>query len=310
MNFQESTTILNASTKKVWKLIECTTYIYIYIYIYIYWFEGIFFFRIENKIPRTTVDYTIRRHQEMQWNKTKSKTGRPKATTKPEDNFIRVTSLHDRRLIVWNITGQLNQCGEKNVSKSTVSRRLWTQPIWQNCYQETNAEEAKQCQKAPVGQGAQRLNNWWMELSPQDLVKLENLYAVKSQWKSCNHLYHTNHNIVWRRLCYVVGGFCQLQSQGFAPGEGQTKSDWLSQNIRAIGLMSRVFANGPGDQSSIPGWVLQKTQRWYLVWPCLTLRIIRYGSRVKWSNPGNGVVPSPTPWCSSYRKGSLWGTLD
>ena len=25
---------------------------------------------------------------------------------------------------------------------------------------------------------------------------------------------------------------------------------------------------------------------------------------------GNGVVPSPTPWCSSYRKGSLRVTLD
>ena len=28
VNFQESTTILNACTKKVWKLIECTTYIF------------------------------------------------------------------------------------------------------------------------------------------------------------------------------------------------------------------------------------------------------------------------------------------
>ena len=28
LSFQESTTILNARTKKVWKLIECTTYIY------------------------------------------------------------------------------------------------------------------------------------------------------------------------------------------------------------------------------------------------------------------------------------------
>ena len=34
MNFQESTTVLNARTKKVWKLIVCTSYIYIYIYIY------------------------------------------------------------------------------------------------------------------------------------------------------------------------------------------------------------------------------------------------------------------------------------
>ena len=35
MNFQESTVILKCLYKKVWKLIECKTYIYIYIYIYI-----------------------------------------------------------------------------------------------------------------------------------------------------------------------------------------------------------------------------------------------------------------------------------
>ena len=38
--------------------------------------------------------------------------------------------------------------------------------------------------------------------------------------------------------------------------------------------------------------------------PRLTLSIIRHGSSVKGSNPGNGVAPSPTPWCSSYRKGN------
>ena len=54
----------------------------------------------------------------------------------------------------------------------------------------------------------------------------------------------------------------------------------------------------------------QRLQKWYLIPPCLTLSIVRYGSRVKWSNPGNGVAPSPTPWCSSYRKGSLRVTLD
>ena len=31
VNFQESTTILNACTKKVWNLIECITYMYIFI---------------------------------------------------------------------------------------------------------------------------------------------------------------------------------------------------------------------------------------------------------------------------------------
>ena len=42
----------------------------------------------------------------------------------------------------------------------------------------------------------------------------------------------------------------------------------------------------------------------------LTFNIIRYGSRVKLSNPGKGVAPSPTPWCCSYQKGSLRVTLD
>ena len=64
------------------------------------------------------------------------------------------------------------------------------------------------------------------------------------------------------------------------------------------------------DLGSIPGRVIPKTQKWYLMPPCLTLSIIRYRSRVKWSNPGKGIAPSPTPWCSSYRKGSLQVTLD
>ena len=44
--------------------------------------------------------------------------------------------------------------------------------------------------------------------------------------------------------------------------------------------------------------------------PCFALSNIRYISRVKWSNPGKGVVPSRTPRCCSYWKGSLLVTLD
>ena len=50
--------------------------------------------------------------------------------------------------------------------------------------------------------------------------------------------------------------------------------------------------------------------KWYLMPPCLTLSIIRYGSRVKWSNPGKGVAPSPTHWCSKQSKREPSGTLD
>ena len=42
---------------------------------------------------------------------------------------------------------------------------------------------------------------------------------------------------------------------------------------------------------------------------CLALSTM-WGSRVKRSNPGNGVAPSLTPRCSSYWKGSLQVTLD
>ena len=75
-------------------------------------------------------------------------------------------------------------------------------------------------------------------------------------------------------------------------------------------VVGRAFANGPGDWNLITGQVISKNQKWYLIPPCLTLSIIRYISRVKWSNPGKGVAPASPPWCSSYWKGSLRVALD
>ena len=59
-----------------------------------------------------------------------------------------------------------------------------------------------------------------------------------------------------------------------------------------------------------PGWMsiynktrvesYQRLKKWYLMSPCITLSIIRYRSRVKWSNPGNRVAPSLIPQRSSY----------
>ena len=73
--------------------------------------------------------------------------------------------------------------------------------------------------------------------------------------------------------------------------------------------MVTVFANGQGDLGSIPSRIIPKTQKMVLD-ATFILSIIRYGSRVKWNNPGKGVAPSPTPGCRSYRKGSLRVTLD
>ena len=43
------------------------------------------------------------------------------------------------------------------------------------------------------------------------------------------------------------------------------------------------IAQESGVQSQIKSY--QKLKKWYLIPPCLTLSIIRYGSRVKLSNP-------------------------
>ena len=54
----------------------------------------------------------------------------------------------------------------------------------------------------------------------------------------------------------------------------------------------------------------RKIKKWYLILPGLTLSIIRYLSRVKWSKPEKGLAPSPTHWCCSYWKGSLLVAFD
>ena len=64
----------------------------------------------------------------------------------------------------------------------------------------------------------------------------------------------------------------------------------------------------PWIQSLVESY--QRFKKWYLIPPCLELSIIRYGSRVKWRNPGKGVAPSLTTRCCSNRKGDLQITLD
>ena len=48
---------------------------------------------------------------------------------------------------------------------------------------------------------------------------------------------------------------------------------------QAIGLMSRMFANGLEDRGSILGRVIPKIQKWYLMLLCLSLSIIWQASR-------------------------------
>ena len=46
-------------------------------------------------------------------------------------------------------------------------------------------------------------------------------------------------------------------------------------------------------------------KKWHLIPPCLTLSFIRYVWRVKWSNQGKGVVPSPSPRVVAIENGAF-----
>ena len=80
--------------------------------------------------------------------------------------------------------------------------------------------------------------------------------------------------------------------------------------IPDIGLGVRVFANGPGDLGSIPGRVIPKTQKMVLDASLLNTQHYKVRIKGKVEQSMEGVAPSPTHWCSSYRKGSLRVTLD
>ena len=80
--------------------------------------------------------------------------------------------------------------------------------------------------------------------------------------------------------------------------------------IPDIGLAVRVFANGPGDLGSVPGRVIPKNQKMVLDASLLNTQHYKVRIKGKVEQSREGVAPSPTPWCSSYRKGSLRVTLD
>ena len=87
-------------------------------------------------------------------------------------------------------------------------------------------------------------------------------------------------------------------------------NNYMISKIPDIGLGVRVFANGPGDLGSIPGRVIPKTQKMVLDASLLNTQHYKVRIKGKVEQSREGVAPSPTYWCSSYRKGSLRVTLD
>ena len=66
----------------------------------------------------------------------------------------------------------------------------------------------------------------------------------------------------------------------------------------------------PGDLGSIPGRVIPKIFKMALDTSLLNTQQYKVRIKGKVGNPEKGVAPSPSPWCSRYRKGGLLVTLD
>ena len=101
-------------------------------------------------------------------------------------------------------------------------------------------------------------------------------YVMSYQWSKITawwDIVHFSKQLLWHHIIFAY--YCMI---GHWPSVA--RETWVRSQIESY----------------------QRLKKWYLMPPCLTLSIIRYGSRVKWSNPGNGVAPSPTHWCSKLSK--------
>ena len=79
--------------------------------------------------------------------------------------------------------------------------------------------------------------------------------------------------------------------------------------IKPAYCCNRVFANSLWDRGSVSGRPIPKIQKMVLDASLFNTQHYKVRIKGKWSNPWKGVVSFPTPWCSSYWKGSLQVTL-
>uniref|UniRef100_A0A3B4V6T2 Transposase Tc1-like domain-containing protein n=1 Tax=Seriola dumerili TaxID=41447 RepID=A0A3B4V6T2_SERDU len=75
-------------------------------------------------VSRGTVHGTLKRSAETGSLVSKARSGRPKVTTPSEDQYIKLSSLRDRKATLSQIQKLLNKECKSSISKTTVKRRL------------------------------------------------------------------------------------------------------------------------------------------------------------------------------------------
>jgi len=76
------------------------------------------------QISKSTVTYTLKRHQETGQNESRKREGRPRITTTKEDRYIKIISKRNRRKTAPEIRAEVCQIFHKDLSVTTVKRRL------------------------------------------------------------------------------------------------------------------------------------------------------------------------------------------
>lgn len=76
------------------------------------------------KIPKSSVADAIKRFGETHSNEDKKRSGRPRVTSKAEDQSIILTSKMNRKLTATNIRSEFIDSHKKSVSTATIKRRL------------------------------------------------------------------------------------------------------------------------------------------------------------------------------------------
>ena len=75
-------------------------------------------------VSKGAVQRTLERFRKTGSYSSRPKSGRPRSTTKQEDQFIKLTSLRNRRATAGDIQLAINSTRERPISKATVRRRL------------------------------------------------------------------------------------------------------------------------------------------------------------------------------------------
>ena len=125
--------------------------------------------------------------------------------------------------------------------------------MWKTKFWRMSSEGLFRAASGRISHGIHIVGTSWSQLPVRSGIF--HLLVEVVYWPCCRKFVDPTINLAFQRIIVKVklpAKFC-LHSFG-----------WFLSPNRSIGLMRRVFANGPVDQGSIPGQVILKTQKMVL----------------------------------------------